>query len=241
MQNWLENAMLWLVHEFGKEKVLSRQILRPHYSDISIRFDGSETSAYQTLELLAKQMEIDKNELELSFYSSNIQEFKNDLGGSLFTNLEEGESTAGGLYFGRQENGKYHISLENSKLNEGETIISTLSHELAHVKLLGEGRIEKNNEPLTDLTTIVFGLGIFRANTAFRYKKSYKSWSYSKSGYLTQMDWGYALAVFAYLRQENENAEWVKFLSPNVKADLKISLRFIDENDEVKAKLQVWL
>jgi hypothetical protein len=157
-------------------------------------------------------------------------------GGRIFLKQEEGEKYSGGLYWGKQEDNKYHIGLEEKKLREPAEIVATLSHELSHIKLLGEKRLEKNNEPLTDLTTIVFGLGVFNANAAFQTKGGVDSWGWSKAGYLSQMEWGYALALFAYIRQE-ENPDWINFLTRNVKADFKQSSQFINKN---KDKILQW-
>ena len=49
------------------------------------------------------------------------------------------------------------------------------------------------------------------------------------------MDWGYALALFAYMREE-KTPEWINFLTLNVKSDFKQSERFIDENRDIILK-----
>jgi hypothetical protein len=132
-------------------------------------------------------------------------------------------------FIGKKEDGKYHIGLESKYLNKPEQMIATLAHELAHIKLLGEERLKKNNETLTDLTTIIFGLGMFGANSAFQFRNSFDSWGYSRVGYLTQMDWGYALALLAFIKDE-KSPDWSKFLTLNVRSDFEQSERFIDKN-----------
>lgn len=52
------------------------------------------------------------------------------------------------------------------ELDEPEHMIATLAHEIAHIKLLGENRMEENDEIMTDLKTLFFGLGVFNANAA---------------------------------------------------------------------------
>jgi hypothetical protein len=106
-------------------------------------------------------------------------------------------------------------------------MVATLAHEIAHIKLLGEGRINQNDERLTDLTTVVFGLGIFNANAAFQILRGVDSWGYSEQGYLTQMEWGYALALLAYLK-EDRSPKWLQFLTPNVKGDFKRSMHLLN-------------
>jgi len=133
------------------------------------------------------------------------------------------------LYFGRNEQGKYEILIEKKNLTNPENLVATLAHEFAHIKILGEKRLEINDEPLTDLTPVVFGLGIFNANSSFREHKSFDSYGHNSIGYLQQREWGYALALYAFFRQE-ENPGWIKFLTPNIKSDFKKSMDFIHAN-----------
>jgi hypothetical protein len=111
-------------------------------------------------------------------------------------------------------------------------MIATLAHEIAHIKLLGENRMEENDETITDLTTIFFGLGIFNANAAFQTFNDSKSYGWSRSGYLTQMEWGYALSLFAYIRKEQQ-PQWADYLCKNVKADFKQGQNFISANEDI--------
>ena len=52
------------------------------------------------------------------------------------------------------------ISIETGQLKNPISLIATISHELAHHILLGENRIEENDELLL-LTAITYGFGIF--------------------------------------------------------------------------------
>lgn len=106
-------------------------------------------------------------------------------------------------------------------------MVATLAHELSHIKLLGEERLLENDEQVTDLNTIIFGLGIFNANAAFASYQDFRSQGWRKLGYLTQMDWGYALALFAQLRGEND-PDWTKHLCKNVKSDFAKSYRYLE-------------
>jgi hypothetical protein len=228
MRKWMDNAMQWLDYTFGHEMIMNVKVLVPRQQDFPVQYNGDRQSAIDTLKIIASQMQINANDIVLDIYEERQSEISmgGETGGRFFLNQVEGEKYSGGLYWGRQEDGKYHIGIEQKKLKEPEGMVATLSHELAHIKLLGEKRIEKNNEPLTDLTTIIFGLGVFNANAAFQSKRGVDYWGYSKLGYLSQMEWGYALALFADLRGE-ENPEWLNFLERNIKADFRQSMRFI--------------
>jgi hypothetical protein len=122
--------------------------------------------------------------------------------------------------------------LDSALLTNGEKLIATVAHELAHVKLLGERRIEENDEPLTDLTTVLFGFGIFNTNCSFNFNANQHSWEYSKLGYLPQNEWGYALALFAYCREE-ENPDWMRYLNKQSQVDFRDSMNWILANEDL--------
>lgn len=210
-RRWIEEAFLYLVNIFGKTETQRRRILIPDRNDFPIRYDGTERCALETLQIVARQMEVDPTLVKLDFYDEELREIT--------------AGTPGGIYWGRHEDGHFEISMASRLLDEPEDMVSTLAHEVAHIKLLGENRVDENDEKLTDMTTIFFGLGIFTANAAF--KTFNVGWS--QSGYLTQMEWGYSLALFAQLRNEKEPS-WLKHLCTNVRADFLQSQRFMEIN-----------
>ena len=229
-REWLEYAFNWLVGAFGEEAIINRRVLIPHHSDFPIRYNGSRESALETVRIISCQMEIDPNDIDLFFYQDGIREISTgDLGSSIFTTGEgkDGVKSSSGRYMGRQDDGKFHIALKEKNLREPEFMVATLAHELSHIKLLGEERLLENDEQVTDLNTITFGLGIFNANAAFASYQDFRSHGWRKLGYLTQMDWGYALALFAQLRGEND-PDWTKHLCKNVKSDFTKSYRYLE-------------
>jgi len=234
-REWLENYFLWLIDSFGKENIKSRKVMLPHYNDFPIHYDGKKQSATDTLKIVALQMEINPDDINLIIYKEGEEAIDTGsvFGNRLFLENVKGQKYSAAQYYGKQEDGKYLIALEEKKMTDSVAMVASLAHELSHIKLLGEKRIQVNNEQLTDLTTVVFGLGIFNANVAFQTKKGFNYWGWSSSGYLSQVQWAYALALFSHLREE-ENPEWVNFLSENVKGAFTKSLRFIQNNlDEI--------
>lgn len=236
---WLEESMLWLFNAFGEENVKNKKVLVPNYDDFPIKYNQQAQSAFETLNIVAQQMEVSLEEIHLDVYNQDQEEIDtgNTFGNGIFLEQKKGEKYSGGMYFGKQDDGKYHIALKENKLKNPINIVATLAHELAHVKLLGEKRIEENDEDLTDLTTIIFGLGIFNANSAFQMRKDFRSWGYSKNGYLSQMEWAYALAVYAYLREE-KTPDWIEYLSLDIKNDFLNSETFIKDNVELIFKFE---
>lgn len=227
----MEEAFLWLVAEFGHENIAKKRMLLPTPEHFSIRYDGSENSLAETAEIIAGQMEIDMVEVSLDTYEEGIQEFSSGFGHSVWTQVDKDseETMAAGLYFDKDEHGKYHILIERKSLADPEMMVAVLAHEFSHIKLLGEKRADINDESLTDLTTVAFGLGIFNANSAFKEHKSFNGYGHDSIGYLKQREWGYALALYAYFRKE-ENSEWIKYLTPNIRSDFKKSIEFINGN-----------
>src|SRR5262249_17924080 len=142
---------------------------------------------------------------------------------------------AAGTY--QEGKGKFFIRIDKAGLSDSMGLVGTMAHELAHVRLLGEGRTMSNeydNELLTDLTVVFFGLGIFLANTPRIWDSQYKKWpgtSLNKPEYMTPPMFGYALAHLAWFRGEEWPA-WAKHLHWNARPDFKQGLRFLFKTRE---------
>jgi hypothetical protein len=67
-REWLEYAFDWLVKAFGEDPIRQRQVLTPQYSDFPIRYNGDPQTGRETIDIIARQMEIDPAEIELLFY-----------------------------------------------------------------------------------------------------------------------------------------------------------------------------
>jgi HSP20 family molecular chaperone IbpA len=237
-REWIDSAFVWLYYTFNWDLIKKNKVLVPNYEDFPIVYNEERDCIEKTLRIVATQMGVSPDDIHLDIYNEGQTEIS--IGGTrrLFLNNVEGENYSSGLYWGKQNDGKYHIGLEISESRDPEKIVAILAHEIAHIKLLGEEKIEKNIETLTDLTTVIFGLGIFNANAAFKFEQDTDYWRYSKVGYLTQMEWAYSLALFAYLKQEKA-PNWINYLTPNIKSDFIKSERFISENKEIILRLDL--
>ena len=226
-RQWLEQAFGWLVHVFGEEPIRTRRVLLPHHSDFPIRYNGEKKTARHTIDIIARQMEIDPLDIELFFYKDGVQKIStgSPLGTSLFTSGNKAK-TGTDRYLARETDGKYHIGLEENKLVQPEFMVATLTHDLSLIKLQDLDRPQENTDQLTELTAIVFGLGIFNANATLSAFQDLGPTAVRNSGCLSQMDWGYAMAFFARFRKE-DNPEWSNYLCKNVKADFLKSRRYL--------------
>lgn len=233
MRLWMENAFLWLVDEFEQTSPYKKPMLYPTSNDFPIKYDGSKESLLKTSEVVASQMDIDINELNIDIFDQSIREINGDFGHRIWTEVDKNSNKglSAGLYFDKNIGGRYDIFIEKKNLSDPENMVATLAHEFSHIKLLGEKRTEFNDEYLTDLTVVIFGLGVFNANAAFKEHKSFDSYGHNSMGYLKQKEWGYALALYTYYRQDDSWA-WIKYLTANIRSDFKKSMEFILANKD---------
>ena len=103
------------------------------------------------------------------------------------------------------------------QLENPVALTATLAHELSHHILLGRKLLENDTdmEWVTDLTPVIFGLGIFSANATIiesQERMTTRSWwKMNRQGYLPSRMIGYAMALHAWLCQDLR-PEWPECL-----------------------------
>ncbi|MBD8387071.1 hypothetical protein [Dysgonomonas sp. BGC7] len=231
-RKYFENNILFLNGAFPEPPMDTRKVFTPSDKDFPIKWDDSEETAIRALKIVSENMQINFDDIELDFYTEGMTEFSANGGEPpiFLVNDEEQEYTAG-LYFDKKENGKYEISINKTCLSNPESLIGTIAHELSHIKLLGEDKIVENDEYLTDLATVFFGFGIFSANSSFHFFKQSDRWGYNSTGYLKFDEWAYCLALFAFLRYE-DNPEWSKHLNLTIKKEFDRCMKYMLENEQ---------
>lgn len=229
-RKYFEQNIAWLYHQFPEPNGAPRKIFVPTETDFPIVWDGSEECARQVLRIVAAVMEIPSEEIDLGFIESKIKQVT---GGyqPVFLQRAPDATDAAGLYHHKGGHGLYEISVDQDLLTNPDALIATLAHELSHVKLLGQLGLAENDEHLTDLTTVFFGFGVLNANACFQFFKDAGSWGYFNLGYLKQEEWAYALALMAFMRQEDD-PEWSRFLTLSVKKDFDRNLQYMLRNEE---------
>jgi hypothetical protein len=132
---------------------------------------------------------------------------------------------------------RHHFCLPLGDLAQGQEYeyVCPETGTLAHVHLLGHGRITdeaEDHEPLTDLLTVFLGMGVFTANSVIREKYwhagQWSGWSMGRRGYLSMPMYGYAFALFARARGEDGSA-WARELRLDVRSAFEQALRFVSE------------
>lgn len=180
-------------------------------------------------------MSVNPERVELKLFSDQNNLLQRDLPAFEFSH-----GGAVGTYQNRR--GKQIISLETTDAANPTNLIATIAHELGHAKLLGENRLDadsEDHEPLTDLTTVFFGMGIFTANSAFVFQQwtdtFSQGWQATTHGYLSEEMFGYALALFAFMRGEDK-PEWTTYLETNVLSYCKSSLKYLLKTENTRVK-----
>jgi hypothetical protein len=220
-QAWIDEQMAWLMAEFGPGPLECEPLL-PTAEHFPGPFTGSEQEIVALVTRLCHRMGVDPAGLTIEV---EPEDGEDEMVTGL--NLARSSRSAAGHY--RREGGRPVIAVDQRQAARPVALVATIAHELGHVRLLDERRIttdRRDHEPLTDLLTVHFGVGVLSANAAFTFTQDNRRWGYQRLGYLTQQMYGYALARYARARGEQKPA-WARYLDTNPRAYLKQSLRHL--------------
>jgi uncharacterized protein YjbI with pentapeptide repeats len=216
VQKWIESRFDWLIDQFGVDRLHATEVILPTEDYFPDAYSPGQADARLILDRVCGYVGLDPETVELYLYEDR--------------NPHLNRRTAG-LY--EVVDGKHRVWAEIGNLEEPWSLVATLAHELAHVHLLGHGRVSQetaDQEQLTDLLTVFLGLGVFTANAVVRESTrrvgAYSSWSISRAGYLTMPHFGYALALFARARGEEQPA-WAKHLRPDVSSEFDKARQYL--------------
>lgn len=227
---WIDNDLNWLKTEFGENHFMEIKTITPTKNFYNRTFDGTEKDAEFILERTMNLMHIKDVNIKLDFFSDSPIHMSDGSILSTPADIDGRWNSASGTY--QQKEKETIISIETRQLKDPISLIATISHELAHQILLGENRIEENDEFLTDLTAITYGFGIFIANSRFKFSSfntnSGFGWQSSSQGYLPEQIIAYAMASLSI--QRNEKTDYSKFLKKSIKKYFDQSYKWLIEN-----------
>ena len=230
---WVERRMAWVMGRFGGDRVRQASVILPTAEYFPDDYDGSEAAGEQLFDRVCGYAGVERSRVALRWITVD-RAGPEESGRPLVVGRDGTTSGASGTYQGGDWSHQEVITIDRRNLADPMHLVATAAHELCHVHLLGDGRVlreEPDHEPLTDLLTVCLGLGIFGANASFRDRAwsdaRAAGWSVARLGYLFQPTWGYALAVFAWVRGEQRPA-WSKHLRPDVRAVFKSAERYLE-------------
>src|SRR5262245_39525918 len=199
---WIERRMTWLAHVLGIRRCRDAQVELPTPHYFPDPYGGKEADVRPLLDRVCGYMGVDSGRIDLQFFDECFVDGRSALG----------------FYESRN---RERIEINRSELADPISLVGTLAHEVAHAILLGEHHIDwevADHEYVTDLLTVFLGLGVFTANSVMR--ESYirgggwYSWEIGARGYLSERSFGYALALFAWMRGE-KGGTWEEQLRPH--------------------------
>lgn len=130
--------------------------------------------------------------------------------------------------FEAENNNEIVITYNPELVNNPTQLVATYAHELAHY-LTATSPEEppggwENWEFATDIASTFLGFGIFMANSAFNFQQfayvDSQGWQYNRSGYLSESEHIFALAIFMGLQGIS-----IEAALPHLKPSLKKLLR----------------
>lgn len=218
---WVEESMGWLIAEFGENR-LHGPVILPTDEFFPGAYTGSEAEVRRVFAMLCAHMGVDPARVDFEFVVADPGEQ------ALLASLPgyaQRSAGAAGEYVRR--GGRGVVSVDSGQAADPMALVATIAHELGHERLIGEGRLgsRADEEQLTDLLTVYFGLGIFNANAAFQYAGTGGGWRTTSLGYLSERTFGYALAVYAHLRGERK-PDWARHVDANPRAYLAKGLKY---------------
>ncbi|MEP2280854.1 hypothetical protein [Maribacter sp.] len=225
---WVDKDLNWLRTEFGEEHFMEIRTVTPTKDFYERTFDRTEKDAEFILERTMELMNVRDVKIDLDFFSDSPIEMTDGTVLSSPADINGSWNSAAGTF--EQSNEGTKISIETQQLRNPISLIATISHELAHQILLGENRIEENDEYLTDLTAIAYGFGIFIGNSRFQFSASGLGWQSGGQGYLPEQIIAYTMAWLSNVR--NEKTDYSQFLDKSMKKYFDQSMVWFNGNEK---------
>ena len=227
-RRWIEHQLRWLTQQFG-EDALREQIYLPTDDFFPGVYRGSAKDVRHVVEIVRTRMGVAPHSIIVEL--GDMDEAADAYEESDWIGYRR-TSRAAGDY--RREGDRGVISISMSQTQAPMSLVATIAHEFGHHRLIGEARLDpdrRDGEPLTDLTSVFFGFGIFSANAAMEFVKTpmtprRSAWRSSRLGYLTEPIYGYALAYWSVLRGDHD-PDWQRYVDTNPKASLRKGLRYL--------------
>lgn len=232
-ERWIMSAYAWLEENLGIN-LQEQEIYLPTVEFLGFQYKGTDDDLLGIIDLVADKMSIDPSTIEVYFFEE-FQPIKfTDEG--VYTKYEEGTKLVEGEY-SKADDGLYQIGIERNLLKHPMKLIATVAHELSHIKLLGEGRLEENDEPLTDLAASILGFVVFMANNAI---SKMETWSgNTHGGWQVNGGGGYVhYKLYAFLiafwleKREEKNPEWLNYLEKEIYRDVQKAIKYLQAKEK---------
>lgn len=233
-EEWQIACWQWLLDNLGGiEALLSFETATPTHADFPKSGLTGHAHVEHVLGQVAERMRIDPSQFTLAAQEAGIDPVLSPL--AVVKNAPAGPL---GTY---SADGNAHIiTYEPEAARDLEQLIATLVHEICHPILLSipdPPPGEETEEYATDLATVFFGFGLFGGNSSFKFNQfrddasGTQGWSTSRAGYLSQNEWGFALAVRSILTGEDPGPV-ERHASTGLLENFRKNLRYLTKKPE---------
>jgi hypothetical protein len=229
---WVENNLRWLLQTFEYASGQDVTIVLPTPEFFPDPYSSKDSDVRKLFLRVCEYMEVDAERIELVLVADTEGALRHQL-----PSWESGGKGVAGHYQGDSQTATIRLNMAYRR--DPMAMVAVMAHELSHVLLLGDAKISRerwDHEMVTDLATVALGMGIFNANSAFKFGQwsggGMQGWSAGRLGYLTEQVWGYALAYFAKLRGESKPA-WAQQLKGDVKHYFKAGMKYLRKRDNL--------
>ncbi len=238
---WLYQHYRWLEDHLPKRESPARvALVMPTSKFFQHSYTADHASAGILFQRVKTLMGMEAWECRLEQRRDEDKELRNDLSRSGVLGSYSTKGAAG--TFCMSQDSEVVITYSASSLKDPYALIATFSHELCHFLLAAVPEEPpstwKELEPLTDLSAVLEGFGLFLCNTAFQFKQwtsfDRQGWSYSKKGYLTEAELGFSLAIFC-VRNQLDVGDALRALKPNPREVFLDALDYIVDLEEAQS------
>lgn len=240
-EQWQLETWRWLLDNLGGREALSKMpTVGPTHQDFPKSGCTGHEHVVHVFNQVARRIGVDPHSFQLEAQDAPIDAV---LGPLMI--VKNAPQSPAGTY--RLEGNSHVISYNPQSARDLEQLIGTLAHEISHPILHGIPSLppggKEAEEFATDLATAFFGFGIFGGNQSFQFSQfrddatGTQGWSTRRLGYLTQNEWGYALAVRAILLGEDET-KIQKHMSDGLLIHFRKNFRYLSKNASKLVMLQ---
>ena len=235
-KTWIEGRLAWLDEHFGNEDFVFRPPIAPTRESFPELFRPGGVVLQELFERVCALMHVDPERVELE-----VMEEPKDLG---LVN-QHGHAVGGAAGYYIAEDGRERIQVSPAQFLAPTQLIGTMAHELAHLRLLGDGRLDGavlDNELLTDLCALHHGFGIFLANGPTAWVSQLPRWpgtNVLKPEYMPAPYYGWALAHQAWLRGEHK-PEWFAHVRGDSLTCAREGLKYLGKSLDSAFATQDW-
>jgi len=239
-EEWQIACWQWLLDNLGGiEALRSFETVTPTHADFPKSGLTGHAHVEHVLNQVAARMRIDPSQFALAAQEDGIDPVLGPL-----AVVKNAPASPLGTY---SADGNAHIiTYQPEAARDLEQLIATLVHEICHPILLSIPEPppgEETEEYATDLATVFFGFGLFGGNSSFRFQQfrddasGTQGWSTSRAGYLSQNEWGFALAVRSILTGDT-SAPVERNASTGLLEHFRKNLKYLTRKPEILSAIR---